>query len=682
MTTKKLDSMIRTINTLYGAGNFNECLQKSLKNFNAFMGVQSSVIKIVIKILSDHHKYLTATSFQTVRAFRESYRHNDSFAECMDRAIGTNKDQASPDLNQLDPGQSCFPVAGTTDGAVYLLEILDTRHSGVPSRSLTSDENHLLDIIGAVLFSYYNQQNSSDHKNHRKTLPYLWNPSSYTFTIKDSFGKEVNNNVEGSSMGLAMLISLASLISGQPVPICIASTARIDRNGQIRSVESMEKKLTAIKTERDYITRILISNEQQLPENHPEFEYVRVKNISDVMESVFENTVSLIPSASHLQIDLKEGINIMEGQYIKYIIDTCISNCYFIIDYIENAINSEPKKIQGTDIRLEYLFCCYWKLGACYCHKGNINKSEKYLKKAEVFFDKNKSSIDSNKYYNFKNNLAVLLKDIFRYEDAEKVHVEINQDFTAERYLGKNLSSLSQLYLAQHQYEKAKKCQKDALKYIETGEHHRNHGYITQIYTRMGDFKKAEKSLEQALTHIDKIQDTETKTKQLYFYHWIESEHLYRKVASLKRKPAKYYDRFTALYKEYETIAAFPHGLINKFCGLGMLLFKKPDKGLQLLEKSEDFFDKQNDPMMALLGVTVRVEKISAWYKFKIDMDIKGDVQKVIDGLSVNKDIKKYFTPDIKLLEKYISNKCNSVNSADPLVIIEVLNSITHKIPY
>ncbi len=85
---------------------------------------------------------------------------------------------------------------------------------------------------------------------------------------------------------------------------------------------------------------------------------------------------------------------------------------------------------------------------------------------------------------------------------------------------------------------------------------------------------------------------------------------------------------------------------------------------------------------MALLGVTVRAEKISAWYHCNMNMGTKGNVQKVIDGLSVQKNIKEYFTPDIKLLEKYISNRLNSVNSADPFDIIKVLNSITHKIPY
>ncbi|MBF0231389.1 MAG: hypothetical protein HQK63_17650, partial [Desulfamplus sp.] len=235
--------------------------------------------------------------------------------------------------------------------------------------------------------------------------------------------------------------------------------------------------------------------------------------------------------------------------------------------------------------------------------------------------------------------------------------------------------------------------QKQALKWIDIAEQHRNYGYLAQIYTAMGAFDKAEESLEHARELIDRIQDISTKTKQLDFYHWIESEYLYRRVACLKRKPGKYHDRFSSLCRQYENITHFSHGLTNKFCGLGMIIFKEPEAGLQLLNKAEDYFDAQIDPMMALLGVTVRIEKVFAWCDVKspFNQNIVDEIEKVINALSVQKNIREFFYKDIKILQKSLSGRRESLRDCYPASgeiseawqpVLKILHAINHRIPY
>ena len=109
----------------------------------------------------------------------------------------------------------------------------------------------------------------------------------------------------------------------------------------------------------------------------------------------------------------------------------------------------------------------------------------------------------------------------------------------------------------------------------------------------------------------------------------------------------KYYSQFKQLSLDYEDITshvpAYVPALINKFCALGMMLYgkSKQNTGFKLLKKAEDYFDSQVDPMMSLLGVTVRIEKISAWHDFNpsFDLDFNGEIQKIVDDLSVQTNL-------------------------------------------
>ncbi len=749
--------MIKQLYSMYDAGNFNLCLQTALGNFNSRTKNKSAVMEIVLKIIQAHNQFLTLESIKTIYDFRRSYAEENTLASSFDEAVKEifqgsfsvkiPAGQAEQAEQSGQAGQACFPAVSSTQASIYTIKIADTRSSSI-LKKLSPCENQLLDITGAALFSWINSRNNSEQKTLNLSVPTVptvpttpttpatpaiasiaaipiyWTPSYYTFIIEDSFQKEVNSKIHGDSMGIAMVTALFSVIFSLDMPLDIASTGIVKRDGSILPVCSIKEKLAAIKRERDYIKRVLISDAQTLPENPPDFEYIRIKHIQDIIENVFPDfvklsKVSLLSSLidagsdikSNIRIDLQNGINNIKRQYQDYLIDTCMDNCKLLISYIESEINragaaNSYKKIRGTDRRIEHLFQCYWKLGACCCHKGNIGESAKYFETAEALYNQNRSIIEPKDYYNFQNNYAVLLKDIFCYQEAEQLHFKIDKELKAkelpQKYISENLSSLSQLYLAQHRYKEAESLQLKALEFIDSEDQHRNSGYLAQIYARAGDFDKAEQSLNEAQELIEQIIDDDVKSRQLDFYHWIESEYLYRfctSISNVNQTLNRCYDRFCTLSKQYENITHFSHGLINKFCSLGILFFGEHERGLELLRKSEDFFDNQIEPMMKLLGVTVRIEKIAAWFQVMaedrfcvtsiINSAIKQEVQKVIQGLSLQQNIRAFFDADIKRLEKYIEepsdHTAHTLNSGfdnNFNNLSDILKSINKKIPY
>ncbi|MBF0243441.1 MAG: hypothetical protein HQK64_13330 [Desulfamplus sp.] len=683
----------RELNLIYQSGNFNACIQKALKILKQQTTNNHAVMELIRKIVFEHHHFLTKITLDEINNFIGDEplffsQHIEPYENIENRDIE----------NKI--GQSCFPAVGLNDSAIYTLKVVDRDKYGL-LKSLSHSESQLLDITGAALFLWLNGKNGLEQKNRESsisniaTIPIIWDPSSYTFIVEDSFNKEANHKVEGSSMGIALLIALFSLLFKEPVPLDIASSGVVRRDGEILPVESIEKKLEAIKRERDFITKIIISDKQKLPENPPEFEYIRVKNVQDVVENLFYNLIrlslhslliSLINCGSNIKIDLQKEINKMERQYQDYLIDTCMDSCHLLISYIESDINKSEQnsnRAKGTDIRIEYLFRCYWKLGACYCHKGNISQSTKYFDMAKRLYNENRTTIEPKDYYNFQNSYAVLLKDMFCYQEAESVHLKIDQELRSKelplKYVGENLSSLSQLYLAQHRYKDAEPLQLKALEYIAVEEQHRNFGYLAQIYIRAKDFDRAQEALKEAKELIEKIFDQDLKTKQLAFYHWIESEYLYKRACSSKQELHKNYERFCSFYKQYKNIAHFSHGLINKFCGLGIALLGDHTTGFELLRKSEEFFDNQIDPMMRLLGVTLSIEKILLRFQYGAsDFDINGEITKIINALSLQENIRAFFEKDIKELED--SNSYESDKKFEP--ILKILISINKKIPY
>ncbi|OQY09390.1 MAG: hypothetical protein B6I30_09930 [Desulfobacteraceae bacterium 4572_187] len=279
-------------------------------------------------------------------------------------------------------------------------------------------------------------------------------------------------------------------------------------------------------------------------------------------------------------------------------------------------------------------------------------------------------------------NFAVLLKDIFRYREAEALHLRIKEKIERIGGLnhekGKNLSSLAQLYLAQRRSSDAEKLQEQAISLILEEERHRNYGYLAQVHMRAGDLEKAKESLDQA---DFLIKQSSGKDRANPFYDWIRAEYLYRCQITLKVSLKAYLREFAPILSRYPKITWYVPGLIHKFAGLSLIDAGDEAGGLEKLDGVARFFDAWRDhPVLGLLGATVRIER-------GLHLLQKGELERVVDDLKgireflgLQRDIKSYFQMEIESISGYLKSWEQGEIEAEK--VSETLISLQGRIPY
>lgn len=634
----------------------------------------------------------------------------------------------------LPVGSAWFPAAAT-EGALYRIDVVSSEASKgtKPHRSLDAASRHLLDTVGAALFGAIHR-----HTRH----PLIWNPFNYDFTIFDRYHRECTD-VSGDSMGAALALALFSHLSGRPVPRHVVSTARVDRAGKLHPVGKLTEKGAAVSNEVDggcFIiadpfppsstspspssspspslssppvqpvphsflpplsssTSFPLSSSQPLDiicdlDGSPSMETVRIPDLDALIHRVFGpiDWKALFSMESETgghaltHLDLSRTIDAMNKQYRASLFDTCMENARVLIPEIERRIEKRSKKRSpmGMDYLERHLFHCLWKLGACHCHMGDVTASERYLKKADRLYRCHPGRIPARDYFNARNNYGVLLKDIFRYDAAEKVHLEADEGLDRCGDLlhlrSENLSSLSQLYLARHAYDKALDCQQRARKAILRSEQHRNLTYLAWIYTRMGDFGKAKKALDDAKSLIDTIPDDARRTRQQGFLDWAGAEYRYRKILGLKRIPGRYGQWFQGMTTRYDPPDHYVSALILKFSFLGLIHIEKGNKpaswtGLDRVRAFFRSFDPNRSPMMHLLGASVAIEALLARYRWHCPIWDHDGCRDIIASLSVHKNFFAHFKKEIDGLKHALQKK-------DREEIIVILRRMARKIPY
>ena len=553
-------------------------------------------------------------------------------------------------------GSLDFPVAATMG---YIREI---RLSNRDSSSLTPKRTALLDTVGSAVCSALQE---------RVSRLVLWHPQRYDFVLTDAFERE-DTRVDGDSMGLPLALALYSLITGTPVPRDVSATGRVMRDGTIRPVSSLKQKLAALERERWFVNRVLVSHQQKMDAGTASLNMIRVATLKEALDYVFPHA----PEHITADIDLNRELENVKRQYDQYLIDTCIENTTGLIKYLEAPRHAIPK-----DRAVEALFRCYWRRGSCHCHKGAVQNTRSDLQKAETLYRENPGLILETDYWGSRINYAVLLKDIFRYKDAEYLHHHIQEGITRTGGLnhekGKNIGSLSQLYLARGRFQKALDRQKEAMGMIREEDAHRNYGYLAQIQMRSGNLSGAKQSLKKASALLEE-QGARGSAKT--FYAWIFSEYLYRHIQTLKVPGKRHYSQVKYLLDKYPDTVSYVHALIRKFSGLAMILLGDHDGGLKLLEEAIDFFDGRSDPMLRLLGVSVRVEK-SLWLIQKGQPEnMNRDLRKIAKDLEIQSDIKHYFQKEIEILHQYL--EMGETGPEARANLLRALCSLQDQIPY
>lgn len=637
-------------------GNINAFISEFINNYDSLQGVHLEFLEKIALYLKDYKSFISPVSYSMLKKLtQQDIKFFEGFqipALIKDIKKSFSEGNNTEKNFKAKVGKIYFPAVATK-GVIYELRV----KKGNSGNSFKKTD---IAVITAL------------KKKIRESI--IWDSSKFCYIISNIY-KQEEHKIRGNSLTLPLALAMYSFFTNTIIPEDISASGDVRSDGRIKPVNYLQEKLIALKTERHFIKRVLVPYQEDIPENIDGIEIIRVKNIKEAFDIVFPCKADL--KNLSVKINLTEDIELLKKQYNNYQIDECIINAEELIGYIE-----KQKHIKDGDTSL--IFECYWRLGSCWCHKGDVKKTNQYLTKAERFYTVKKNKIPVHSYFQFKNNHAVSLKDLFLYTQAKKCHLDLNKEMKNLQFTdhdrGENLSSLSQLYLAQRKFNLAEKYQKSAIQLINDEDLHRNYCYLILIFIRSGDFIKAKYHLEKNLNPRFKKLDSKNRKISKGFHDLIWAEYLYRKAIDMKRRPKQLFRKLHNIALEHKEIKHFTSGLINKFSGLAHLIEKNEKQGCLQLELSLNYFDYDNsNPMMKLLGTTVRIEK-AIYFLNSNKGFIAEDLVSIITDLSMEKNIKRYFIKCIKQLSCFLKQKEPNIKQIGRL--LKTLVEISWRIPY
>lgn len=628
----------------WSQGNFNAFLNGLSENYEHLRPICHHLLPFAVKILSSHNHFISPETISSLQRLpqinQNNWDHPPRLASCQNRIH--------------------FPVVSSR-GIVREIRITRQEESRLDPEKLD-----IMDRVGSLIAA--SLRINFDY-------PFTWNPLECSFQILDVWGRE-DHSVRGKSLGLPLGLSLYSHLTSQPVPFDVSATGEVRQDGTIGPVNGFNEKIRILGQERHFISRVLVSDKQKETFYNSKLSIIPVSGLEEAIHKIFPERPCI--KDLKFKLDLGQLTKNIDQQYRDYLLNSCMENCRAGISYLSST--SCPHQKSET---LPALFHCYWKLGSCYCHKGRVKETRSNLQKAHKLYKDNPGLIPNAQYLDSQNNFAVLLKDIFQYQQAEASHQKLIREFEQVRGLdkqkGKNLSSLSQLCLAMGRFAEAEDFQKKAIRLLPEAERHRNYGYLAQIHTRSGQFNKAKRVLDKVIKlhnqHLDKVRTIDEETLA-----WIRAEYLYRRWKSQKRKNDQLLQTLKEIYVQCQPITNYSHALVGKFYGNALLEKKEIEQGLEILNQAASFLESQINPMFLLLASTIRAAKSKTFMDHNEQSEACKELKMIRSNLSSQKDIKEHFRPQLKVISRYLRFKKPSQKAMAETC--EALKAIEEKVPY
>ncbi|MGD9976009.1 MAG: S16 family serine protease, partial [Desulfatirhabdiaceae bacterium] len=387
-------------------GNINAFIQEIAKNRQRLCFYMTDLMPVIGLLVKNRFSHLSPVS---VAALRELLTDQPEIFNLL---------EPLPEKNLVNGqiGQMVLALTTNTVGLVRDIRV----DEGVSGAFMTDDTRIQLDKVGSAAFRIMR-----DSLKHR----FFWNPKRYRFDIL-KFDDREDMTAKGPSLELALAICLYSHITRIPISGDVTATGAISRNGAVLPVAGLDLKLAALKQERYGVTRVLVSDRQPLPQHIPDgFTICPVKTLKQAFQEVFPASVPI--ALVDAQLDLAGELQKIESLYVEYYPDSCIQYSTDVIQYLENT---GRKDTIPDSQRIPALFTCYWRKGSCWCHKGDIKRAFRGLKKAIQLgrpVEGKPQYVEYTKYLNCRINFAVLLKDVFRYSEADAEHREIREEMEA-----------------------------------------------------------------------------------------------------------------------------------------------------------------------------------------------------------------------------------------------------------
>lgn len=661
------DDILGFLARLYKDGDINHFIQVWEKNQDGLWDVLPEILETSIAAIQTTPSIVAP---ETWRRLEKLVRSFDDPTQLKSFSAIRKKGKTPP---KAKIGFLWIPVFSTY-GHVLGLRVTDRG-----SEEIGKDRLKLLDEVGSAVYSAL-----------RARLPlhgFLpWRPDRFSFQIVNVFGEE-RTDVDGRSLTLPLALALYSRAFLVPIPACLSASANVRRNGAIGGVEAIGEKLAALQRERPFITQVLVADGQKDLPSPTVIEIKPCKHIEDALERVFGS--SFPPDLTRFAglIDVHDEAHALQKLYKDRLYDTCIENATAIIGYL----NQSPCPLPQTE-SIRALFTAHWRRGSCHCHQGDADRSLADFTKAQGLSGRHKGIVRPDEYLNSQISLAVLLKDLFRYREAETIHRSVATDLAkgigTDQERMKNEGSWSQLCLAMGRFAEAETKQRLAISLNRKGgDLYRNYNYLGHIYTGCGLFPQAKAALDKAnrLLSSATYLNQSTRAKDRAYLDLYRAEYLYRYGSTLKRRKG-IFEELLAIHKAVAANQTWIRPLTWKWVALGLLWEEeKSDRGLALLAEACAYYAGQSESVLKLLEVTTRAERVlhrlghvtSNVLTQETLNFIREDIKAITACLRLNPDIQRYFHKEIKALETL-----NTGKTVDRKRMQENLTSLCAKIPY
>jgi tetratricopeptide (TPR) repeat protein len=477
--------------------------------------------------------------------------------------------------------------------------------------------------------------------------------------------------VFGRSCELSLFLALVSLLTGQSLPSDLSATAALDLAGDLRPVDGLELKISALLRERPRVRRLLVAEGQtMLPEAYAAgLEIIPLADISDALELLFGG-FDFTPLVA-VPCDLTEEVCLVEEDYRKYRFAACHANASRLLE--------EPRLAPAARFR------ALWFRGGCRCHFGRVDEALEDFSQARELYENDPDLIDLADYARMRNNLGVSLMDVFRFDEALEVFTEnreILERCGARAVLkAENLSSMSQLYCARGCHHEAVDLQRRVIVTMSrAGEPlSRNLGYLAHFLTRFGEFKSSAAELFKARNELRREGGEQGVGRE--FLDWYEAELGWHCIRT-GREPEKWQERLEKLAAGYVGLTdGSPHarGLVWKFAGLARLTQGDGEKASARLDPSLIFFEEGEVPMYLLLAASIRIERLIFRLESGADSDVDRDLPALVRNLSFQPDIHRHFR---LFLDKLSFTEVLPATDDGRTVLLNDLVTLRDMIPY
>lgn len=277
--------------------------------------------------------------------------------------------------------------------------------------------------------------------------------------------------VDGSSVAGAALLGAFSLLVGRAIPVDLMVLAELDTKGALRAVGGRATKLRTIARELPAVSRIVAPDHPELGEEsspRAELELVEVAGAEELLRLAFGEGALRAPpdEAINLEANLLRGIALYEKEGAAVAAAA-------LLQQVLALISSRRAAREDDALYRREEFLALWRTAAARSQLGDVAGALALVERtAPLASDLWRTErIDATSYLGFNGTRALVLRDTFRFEEAEALLEESLEQQrkmrVGKREMARTLGNLGELRTFSRRFAAAEEALTQALAYLE-----------------------------------------------------------------------------------------------------------------------------------------------------------------------------------------------------------------------